>query len=160
MKWEITLGFSSPSAFFVPYSWAIKLFQGWGKASHVYIGFKTLQKTEMVYQASGNQTNYMEKSKFDKIAKTEESFVVTVPKNKHRELTKMFEERAGTPYGWKQALGILLIPILGRNIFKDGDKAQICTEIAASALQELGVRISNPESLTPKQLYDICKKEL
>ena len=160
MNWEIKIGFSSPRSFFVPYSWAIKLFQGWRGASHVYLEFKTPQGTEMVYQASGSQTNYMSKNLFNKIAKTEETFTITVSKNKYRELTTKFGESAGTPYSWKQAFGILLIPIFKRNIFKDGKKAQICTELAAYTLQECGIKIKNPESLTPRQLYDICCKEL
>ncbi len=157
---RIVIGFSSPRGRFKPYSWLIKKLQKWDKASHVYLEFTSQSGVPMIYHASGSQTNFMSKCLFEEVAKEEERFEVQLSETEFAQIIKIFERTAGTPYSFRQAFGIALIPLLGYNPFKDGHKAQICTELAAYVLMYLGIGINEPENLTPKDFYDICKRKL
>jgi len=157
---KIKIGFSSPRGWFVPLSWAIKVFQGWMGASHTYISYTSPSGIPMVYQASGEMNNFMALHQFKKIAKIELEYEVELTKHEYDMLMWKFDIMAGTPYSTSQLVGILLKRLIGVNPFKNGRKAAICTEVVARMLQDQGYIIDEVEELTPKQIYDICKRDL
>jgi len=157
---KIIIGFSNPRSSFVPFSWAIKVFQGWWGASHAYIAYESPLGVPMVYQASGRKNNFMALGRFYGENSVAYEFPLVLSSHEYRVMLRKFEENAGAPYGRLQILGIALKPLLGRNIFRDADQSFICTEVAAKVLQLRGqVELYGElEDLTPKQLFDISSR--
>ena len=157
---KIRIGFSSPQGIFNPLSWGIKLVQGWWGASHTYIRYESQSGIPMVYQASGKMTNFMALHNFKKIANIEYEYELEVTEEEYKLLMWEFDIMAGIPYSTTQLVGILLKDIFKINPFRNGNQAAICTEIVAGVLKNQDFKIKNIEELKPKQLFDICKREL
>ena len=156
---KINIVFTSPVSWFSPYSWAIKLVQGWSTASHVAIQFTSPTGIPMVYQASGSMNNYMALHRFKKKSKIEKSFEIEITDLQYNMLMWRFDMMAGTPYSFLQALGVIFKDILGHNPFKNGRRASICTEVVARELIDMGYDIRRIESLSPYKLYKVLKAE-
>lgn len=156
---RIKIGFSSPKGKFVPFSWAIKVFQNWYVASHVYISYTSKSGIPMVYQSSGRMNNFMALHKFKEIAIEEIEFELHLDAHEFDLLMWKFDLMAGTPYSVPQAMGIFIKKLIGWNPFKNGRKASICTETVARILVGRGFDINEVENLTPKDIFDILSRD-
>jgi len=160
---KIIIGFSKPRQFFKPFSWAIRAIER-TSYSHVYIkSHSDSLDIDLIYQASGTQTNFMGIQHFKDHAKTLYEFEADILEEKHKEFMRWAIENSGAKYGMKQPLGILLIKVfnLSRNPFDNGRKAWVCSELVGFALEkflDITIEKESLETIGPKGIFEICLK--
>lgn len=157
------MGFSKPTKMkFKVFAWAIM------KAykipySHVYIKIhsKTLDR-DLIYQASKTMVNFMGARIFNAENTTLFEFEIELTDVKYKEMMQWAIDKAGTPYGTKQCVGIAIVKIYSmfgktiKNPFTSNEQTYICSELAAYILQQfageaLPEDISN---MTPLDVYN------
>lgn len=161
---EIVVGFSRPKGRFKPFSWIIRLFEGWTPYSHVYVKtFSTMTDQWLIYQASGVQLNFMGEKYFNEHAQTIAEFSFEVSDESYRNYMRYAISNAGAPYGLKNVLGIAVMRLfrMGSNPWADGDRSQCCAELVGRVLVDfLKADVSNEllEAAGPRKIFEICKK--
>lgn len=160
---RFTIGFSRPTGFFNPFSWAIRAVER-TSYSHVYIRTTAESISEdLIYQASGTRINFMGIEAFHSHAKTVVEYEFQISDDSYKAYLKWAVSNCGRPYGLKNIIGILLARIfkLKINPFGDGESRQYCAELAARALNDfIGAKISESEFelCGPRRIHEICQR--
>lgn len=134
------------------------------KFSHVYVKFYSASLDRwLIYQASGLVVNFVGEEHFLEKNKVIAEFKTAVTPEQKTEVLQLAVDLAGRPYGMKDLIGIGLVRLAAlfkkkiKNPFEDGTKAYICSELGATILVKLGVKIEDLDSTTPKDLYDLLR---
>lgn len=140
---KIGLGFSKPKGKFVPVSWLIRLVEG-TKYSHAYIRVRSESlERDLIYEATGSGVYFVGSQTFESKATVIEEYDFQVTSETKKSLLQWAIDTSGKPYGRTQMLGLglkrlaMVFGIKMKNIAKTGNKAYVCTELAAEALKEL-----------------------
>ena len=164
---KITIGFSRPKTKKL-FSEAIMLFDGFD-ASHTYLQFEdSHHDLTLIYHAKGSNLHFMSKEVFDKENKTVYTFEIDLDKAKKHEVVTYLLKNAGKPYAVMQIVGIALDILCKKlfrfsikNLFSKGRKSMICSEVVAYVLKMSGLKVKyNLDTITPKEVYDVCKQQL
>lgn len=158
----IKIGFSRPRSFFKPFSWLIRLFE-WSRFSHVYISsYSEKYKTELIYQASGVQLNFMSKKHFDSASIIVEEFEFEVSGEDFDSYMNFAVKESGAPYSIKKVFEIGISKVISRPIdLVNDENIWVCSKLAGKVLKRFfNNEINEMEVLYsgPKDIYKICKK--
>ena len=161
---KLTVGFSRPSGWFKPFSWAIRLVER-TRYSHVYIRSHSKGlDVDLIYQASGAQVNFMGLALFRGQAKVISEFEAEISDEKYRQFMRWAIINAGAKYSFKQPLGILLVKMfnLSSNPFDNGRYSWVCSELVGFVLSSfLAVEVKESlDTIGPKGIYKLCEKHL
>lgn len=147
---KISVGFSRPRKFAI-ISKLIRLYQGGTEFSHAFLSIPSegLERT-LVYEASHFFVHFIGRDNFEKKNVITDEFQIEVTPEEKKELLQFCIDNCQKPYGIMELFGILFKD----DKWKDGDKRFICSELVARAM-----KISNDDYITPKDLYEIIKKQ-
>jgi hypothetical protein len=114
----------------------------------------------IIFQASHGLVNFFYRPTFLKYNLIVESYLVEVSPLEYISIWSFAVQKMGNDYGWLEIISIFTEKLLHiKNWAKDGEKTNICSELAARALKIAGLQM--PESLddlTPSQLREIVNK--
>jgi hypothetical protein len=133
---EIIIGFSTPTPDTI-YSWGIR--SVWGtEFSHTYIRFMVAGE-DTVFEANDHCVKFVNAEQWDKDNQVICSYPFYVSDKMWENVISYCHSISGTPYGFKQAAGLLLATILGmdKNPFGDGNDTQICSEVVYRIVTEV-----------------------
>jgi len=162
-KRTIIVGFSTPIQ-----AWKSAPIRLIDKApySHVYIKMysKTVNRW-LIYHASHHSLHFLSKKSFAWRNKVIKEYKMVVPESSFVKVLQYCIDKAGTPYSYTSLLGIAMVKLLCKasifieNPFKDGEKTQVCHEVAAHILDILGedIDLNKAESASPKWLDGILE---
>ena len=118
--------------------------------SHTFVRIRSKSiDRDLIYQATSSGVHFVGSVLFESSAQVVEEYQIPVSDEDRKRLLRWAVDNAGKPYGYLQLLGIGLIrlaKIVGINIgnpFSNGDKAYVCCELVAEALQGLGILVSD-----------------
>lgn len=159
---KIIVGFSRPRRFFVPYSWAIRLFDGCTPYSHTFIKvYSAKYDRSLIYQASSLFVNFMGEAVFNREALTVREFSFNVSDDVMRRVMTFAIDNAGDPYDTRSILGVVAVKVaakFGKRIANPLGKRQgafFCSKLTAAILIEIGAKIDGDiESMTPRDIYN------
>lgn len=160
---RIRVGFSKPRSWFAPFAWAIQAVEG-TPYSHVYVSsYSAMASSELIYQASGTQVNFMGLRHFSRVAQVVKEFEFEISERQYREYLAWAIREAGAPYGVKAVLGIAVQRLfnLKKNPFSDRSKSWFCSELVGVVLRDfVGVQIKDEEleSAGPRKIFEICER--
>lgn len=147
---KLTIGFSRHKGF-APLGKLIMVCEG-TNFSHAYVRLRAESlERDLIYQATGAGVNFVGNAVFDESAQVVEEYVIEIPDENRKKLLQWCIDNAGKPYGHLQLVGIGLIRLAKlfgiriKNPFSNGEGAYVCCELAAAALENVG--ITGPEDL-------------
>lgn len=158
---SITIGFSRPKGWFVPFSWLIRLVT-WSPYSHVYIKFysKTYRRY-LIYQASGLKVNFIGKKLFDSEEIIFKEFEIPITSRVKGKTIEFAIDKCGYPYGVKQIVGfgwVLLARVFGKKVKNPfySDSSFFCSEMVGDVLDYMMDEKDpmSPSTSSPKDIYD------
>jgi len=162
---NITIGFSTGHTLFAR---LIRMFEGNVPYSHVFIKFHSdTFERDIIYQASGLQVNFIGAILFATKVKIIKEFKLEVNDQAYKRIMQFAIDNAGTPYGYKQLLGMGIVRIAKlfnktiKNPFSDGKATYVCSELAGTVLQSFIIKHDIPlnlETSGPKDLYKFLEK--
>ena len=163
----IYIGFSRPSGWFKPFSWAIRLLQ-WTSYSHVYIRVHSNSiDRDIIYQASGLQVNFIGLDLFKSKEIIIKEFPVQITPETKIKVLQYCTDMAGKPYGILEVFGfpwVIFNSFIGRHVnnpFSDGTNSFVCSEFVGDILKDfLGYPLPDPQNLDPKQIYEYLNKKI
>lgn len=134
----------------MPLSWIIQWSEG-TNFSHAYVKIRSdsLDRT-LIYQATGSGVAFIGEPTFNEHYQVVEEYDIQISDAAKKKLLQWCVDNSGKPYGRLQCLGIglqrtlKLIGISIKNPFSNGEQAYICTELAAKALEEVGIEFPTP----------------
>jgi hypothetical protein len=132
---SVKIGFSRPKAWFVPYSWLIRLADRCAM-SHVYIRY-THEETgqQMIFQASGHNVNEFNASIFESIEVITAEFEHQMNDEEYSRFLNFKDEKLGIPYGVLNVLGSTLYLLFKWNPFGDGGATEVCSKLVEEVFQ-------------------------
>lgn len=136
---KLTIGFSKPKHLKFPiFSWLIRAWEGVGY-SHVFLRWYSPSYGKyLVYHAAGSGLHFLgeEQAKRQLDVVVEYELDIT-PSLKHR-IVSYCLQKAGTPYGLWNVVGIALKRLLrlSKNPLADGEDTQFCSEFVSRVLVE------------------------
>lgn len=159
----ITIGFSKAKGF-MPFSDIIRKVQK-TPFSHTYIKVYNTDYNEYdVYQASKGLVNHMTYSSF--LEHNEVCFEIDIPVSNYKiyDIIGYVRNRLGKAYSFRTCFVIYLSHVFGTkkfDIFLDGEKRYICSELVARALESSNItHLGFPlDKATPKQLFDFLNNK-
>ena len=161
---RMVVGFSRPIKW-KPYAKAIMAIDG-TDYDHLYIRFNT-DRMSLIYQASGNRTNFMGMIYFLKNNIAVEEYEIIVTDKMYDDMVLLMMDREGIPYAIKQVIGKGIAAIWNkifkkkiRNPFKGNDKQSDCIEEGAIILgldPEANIEL-DMNTVTPKPVRDYIAK--
>jgi hypothetical protein len=160
---KVIIGFSRPKAHFIPFAWLIMAIEK-TNYSHVFIrAHSESLDTDLIYQASGLQVNFMGPKYFDDRESSIYEFEAEVPDETYKAFMQWAIMNSGYPYSLKQALGIGLVRVfnLKKNPFVNDKKSWVCSELAGYVLSKfLDISISADalDTAGPSAIFDLCVK--
>ena len=164
---KIIIGFSRPNGWFEPFSYLIRLVQGWSPYSHAYVRFYLESSNQwIVLQASGLKVNMITWENFQKIEIIVKEFEISMTSEKHARFLRWAFLKLGIPYGVLPVIGIgivLFLKMLGitvKNPFPRGQSELFCSELVDYTLLYF-TRLpleEYPDVTTPKDLMDLLTK--
>jgi hypothetical protein len=159
-KKTLTVGFSrSPRLL----SKIIRWVEG-SEVSHVYIKFRSdFLERDIIYEASGTEVKFVNEFTFLKRSEVIAEFDLSIPVQEYRRAVQYAMDQVGKPYGFLSLIGLGLVKVANKfgyrtkNVFKDGNRAYICSELTAEVLETfMTLPTEIPvEYLTPTDLYKI-----
>jgi hypothetical protein len=165
--YTVSIGFSKPKVW-KPLSSVIMLAEG-TNFSHTFVSWKcTFIDRRKVYEAVGGGSRKISNTRFKEKAEVVDIFQFEVDLETLRKIDQFTHDEAGTPYGYKHLIGIVIMRacnaisrIIKRekkcgNPFKDGKYSQICVEAGARVI-ELSKKIDMPGNIEDyglKEFYD------
>lgn len=158
---QITIGFSRPQAWFVPFSWLIRLVQR-TPYSHVYIQFhsSTLDR-DIIYQASGKYVNCIGVSRFNTIETITDTFVLDVDQDSYKSMIQYCIDALGAPYDVEGIIGlapVLFMRLFGKKINNplDDSSDEFCSKMIDTLLAKFTyVQIEGePGVIMPVDIYN------
>lgn len=154
---KIKIGFSRAKGF-KPFSWLIMWYEK-SDFSHVYIRLNTKWNTQLIYQASGAQVNFMGIKYFESVAQIVEEFELEISEDDYNTLMEFCTYECGAPYSLKQIFGMAIADIfkLKKNPFSSQNR-YVCSELVLRAFSSR-FKISNDffDLAKPKDLYFLVK---
>jgi hypothetical protein len=156
---SIIIGFSRSRS---PYKIGSKLIQ-WSENrpfSHAYFRYTCpLSGKQIINQASHGYVNEMEYEIFKKDNIIVEEYQLTCKEEEYKELMTFLRSNLGRKYSQKQIFVIGCMKVLGikKNIYVDGDKADICSEWVAKGAKLISYISQLPSILdtyTPSDLRE------
>lgn len=157
---KIIVGFSRPKKW-KPFAAAIM--SGYGiNYSHVYVKIRSEKYDRtLIYQASQSVVNFVGSVFFDTDNIVVEEFELDISAEGKIKLMQFAIDKAGTPYGMKEAIGLgyvricQLFGIKKKNPFSDGEHTYVCSGLVAQILKENFdmKNISDTDDFTPKDVY-------
>lgn len=161
---KVTVGFSKHKGF-APLSWLII----WGEKvpfSHTY--FKLRQEKldrVLIYEATGRGVNFINETRWLENNEIVQEMELDIPDINKQNFYRKAIDNLGTPYGYKQLLGLVLVRLLNlvnikiQNPFSDGNKTNICLELLAEMFRDLNV-IQNQdiENMGMQEWFNLAEK--
>lgn len=155
---SITIGFSRPSSPYAVGSYAIRLWQGSTPYCHVYLKVYSSYTGEMlVYQASHGLVNCMNYENFLSKNVVVNEFVLSVDRDKLKNIVKVSQQLLGRPYGYAGLAVLLAAKLIGKWVpssakWGDGLATLHCSEFIGELMPEL-MSGANDDLLEPVDLY-------
>lgn len=149
------IGFSRPSKWFAPVSWAIRLLQR-TEYSHVYVRwYNPKLDSWFCYHATLNGLEFLGHDAYKKQLHVVEEYDIMVPMSS--DMKKFCIDNAGGDYASLQLVGQLLVEmgIVKKNPLADGDLTRHCVELVAELLQ---LEDFDAESRNVKDLNKLIKE--
>lgn len=159
---KIKIGFSTPiNNPFPVFSWAIKaIYQT--EYSHSYLKFRSDRlDRDIIYEAVGVGVRFVGYKLWCEHAKSIKEFELEVTQEQYTELQQFCVDNAGKKYGKLQILGIYIAKLfrMKKNIFKNGDSEEVCSEVIAKIMTQLGYKFDKDfDLITPKDIYQALDK--
>jgi hypothetical protein len=156
---RIVIGISKGKGF-APISWLIQLVER-TPFSHAYVRWHAdgLDR-DMIYEARGAGVRFVGLPKFLEHNEIVAEYAFMVSDDAKTKLLRWAVDNAGKAYGRKQFVGFGLVRLLKvfgvriKNPFGDGGAEYVCTELAAVALEELGLLDKiDQDSEGPRELF-------
>lgn len=141
---KIKIGFTKPTAWFVPYSWIIRL--GYGTSySHVYLEwYSDSLDCRMIYEAAGSMIHFTSPIVFEQKEVILKQYSIEISDKLKRKMIRNCIMRCGIPYAIKESIGIGIVRIMGfcgiklkKNPLGDGDSKSKCSELIYDILMEI-----------------------
>lgn len=159
----IKIGFSRPKALFAPFSWVIRLFQGWTSYSHVYVRFWNQEAQRwVVYQASGTSVNMIGWEKFQINEIITDEFEIEVSDKSSGKIRSMMIDLLGTPYGILDVIGMGIVILINKlgfkvyNIFASKQYSMVCSKLAYEIADKIvPIPEEDPDLVTPKDMFNL-----
>jgi hypothetical protein len=120
-------------------SWLIRLIE-WTPYSHVRLTWINTTGRKVVYEASGASVKFIGTlSQEKKKVKILDSYEIDITREEYRKLIDLCMKYADISYGLLQLLGIGLsyLPWFDKNIFSDGRRSQVCSELVGEILESV-----------------------
>lgn len=158
---SIVIGFSKPKAWYMPFSWLIRLVT-WCEFSHVYVRYEdNYANRDIVYQASGLKVNFIAQPMFDSEEDVYAEFIIPISDKTKLSTVQFAIDNVGSPYGVMQIVGfawVMLANIFGKRVknpFYSGSSF-FCSEIVTDILEEIKSvdDTMDPSTATPKDVYE------
>ncbi len=163
---NITFGFSRPKKFKI-LSWII-MKSTKVPYSHVYIKLYSEKYGRfLIYQASSTMVNFMNIETFKDHTNVIHEVDVSIPDETRNNIMRFAIDHCGQPYGVKELLGlgiVLLASSVGKTIknpFSNKNTwvcAGLVSEIIKEHLKSIVELESDPEDMTPKDVYEVLVK--
>ena len=160
---KFIIGFSKSNKKLAIGSWLIRFYQN-TKFSHTYVKVNTpFLGSDTYVHASEGKVLRMSEPQFKKRHKKIIEFEIEVTDQQYQEIVKDLHYTSGDDYGMMQNFGILLLDILkviDIEIKNPWQKGWNCSEFVCSVLIKSNPDLVNhldPQTVTPKQLYNILK---
>lgn len=111
-------------------------------------------KVPLVFQASRNLVNFFYKPTFLEHNTTSEMWLIEITPMEYISIWSYAVRKMGSDYGWMELISILTKKLFKiKSWFKNGDKTNICSELAARVLKIAGVPMpENLDECTPSDL--------
>lgn len=161
MNDSITIGFSHPKAWFVPFAWLICLCTK-SKFSHAYIQYyNPYANRQEIFQASGLLCNFVGLTIFNGKENVEAQFQIPITTATKLATVQFAIDNVGLPYGMGQVFGyayVLFMRLFGKKVKNPWatDSSFFCSELVATILQEIiqpGDSI-DPSTMSPQDIYN------
>ena len=162
---KIIIGFSRPIKW-KPYAKAIMWVDG-TNFDHLYLKFEPCDNMSLIYQASGNRTNFMGSQFFLKNNISVEEYQLIVTNQIHDDMLDLMQKREGLKYAIKQVIGKGIAAIWNKifkrkikNPFPGNDIESDCIEEGAIILgldPEANIDL-DMNTVTPKPVRDYIAK--
>lgn len=163
---KIVVGFSKSKKKFAPASWAIRMYQGGTKFSHVYIRLYSNGSlpSDRILHASEGKIQGMSGTQFDKRHCPVEEYEIEVSNRIYKQITDQMHETCGDDYSVMQNVGVALVDlceVFGIHIRNPFRRGWNCSEFVSVILRnihpvEFGAIDKNV--ITPKQVNKILKR--
>lgn len=160
-KDSIIVGFSRPKAWYMPFSWLIRLVT-WCSFSHTYLRYEdSYAKRNLIFEASGIKVNFLDQTKFDAAEDIYAEFNIPVSTKTKLGVIQYAMDNVGAPYAVGQIFGfpiVWLAALFGKklkNPFFSGSN-YFCSEIVTDILEEIKSvgDTMDASTATPKDVYD------
>lgn len=128
---------------------------------HCYVRFQEPANDWMIFQASGLFVNLFSLSRWSTINVSVKEYEIDITKEQYDILWKYIKSTLGVPYNLKEDFGILLMKIfkMKTNPYSAGMSAEICSKLAATVCQILGINIPpDLDTIDPTMLDSILAK--
>jgi len=162
---RVKIGFSKSKKNLALFSWAVRVYQR-TKFSHIYIILETpFLGSDTVTHASEGKVLSMSDYQFNKRHEVIEEILIEVSEENYNEMLLELHKVSGDDYGVMQNIGILLVDLLNSlniKIKNPWQQGWNCSEFVCVMLQKCKpelVENIDPQTVTPKQLYNLLKKE-
>lgn len=160
---NIVIGFSKPKGKKFPiYSWIIRAFCQ-TPYSHVYLKIKTKWDTNLIYQASGVQVNFMGEEFFNKHVEVIKEFSFEISEENYAEFMKFAITNSGAPYSLTEAVNMVTWKFFRKKLFKI-EKEWVCSVLGGYVFDKYIATekdiFDDHELITPKDVYDACERYL
>lgn len=156
---KITIGFSKPRKWFVPFSWIIRIANGTA-FSHTYIKLWSASiERFLVYEAMDKGLVFSSAQSFDKRNETLKEFHVEINENQKRIILQFCVDNALGQYSVKQNVGIMYVKFMlwafGTVVKNPWPGGWNCTEVLARLAILIGVPVSfDPDSADLDDIYN------
>lgn len=117
-------------------------------------------RAPLVFQASHSLVNFFYKPTFLQHNEVVEAWLVEVTPLEYLSIWSYAVHKMGSDYGWLEILSIFVAKLLrARSWFSDGDKTNICSELAARVCKIAGLIVPERlDGLTPSDLQTLLLK--
>lgn len=140
----VKIGFTKPKAWFVPFSWAIRLAYG-TKYSHVYLEWYSESiDCRLIYEAAGSMIHFTSPTVFDDKDIVLKRYMIQISDETKKKMVKNCIMRCGIPYGVIEAAGCGIaqfLKIFGitlkKNPLGSGASKSKCSELVYDILLEI-----------------------
>ncbi|OQB05781.1 MAG: hypothetical protein BWY19_00806 [bacterium ADurb.Bin212] len=152
MNREFFVVLVKPKKKFVPFSWIIRLFQGWTKYSHCAFEF-SISNHRMFYEAKQPEVSLRNEYFFKKQYEVIKRYKITVSEEKYRDIRDMVMLYSGSPYPVLENIALAFSKWLRlENNFYSDDKFMKCSELLANFLNKLFDQKINSEMVDVKDI--------
>lgn len=137
---KLIVGFSRPSAWFVPGSWLIRLAEH-SAFSHAFLRWdsESLDR-DMIYQASHGMVHFISGPRFDDAETTIVAYEFDLADEAMKRVIQKAVDLAGADYGRLELIGMAIERYTGiKNPWRDGDKTFVCSELVGAVLEECNI---------------------